>query len=380
MDASTTMRLRREYPLLSGCVYLNSCSMGAVPRGARTAAARYFDAVEQWRDRVFGDLFAEVTEYADGIAELIGAARGSVALDVSVSALLGRVLSALPWSDRPRAITTDLEFPSVRFLLNAFRRYGCEPHVVPSRDGVTIDVERVVEAIDERTRVVVLSHVTFATGALVDVAPIVARARERGALVVLDAYQSIGVVPVDVERMGVDVVLGGAHKWLCGAFDLAFAWVEPSLLATLEPAATGWMASRDPLSFAHAEGWGEGAQRLAAGTPALVPAITSREGLRLVRELGASAIRARSLAMTARIFDHADVAGIQTLTPRADDARGGVVSLRVPDGARAVADLEAAGFVCSYRNGLRLAPHFYNTDDEIDAMMAAVVERARKLS
>lgn len=351
--------MREHFPLLAECVYLNNNSMGATPVGARAAAMRYYDVVEHWRDERFAELHAEVTAYASELGELLGVDGACIAFDTSTSVLLGRILSALDFRERPRAIATEEEFPSVGFLLRATRRWGAEPVIV--KDGSEVEA-----AIDERTRVVVVSHATYATGALLDPSAIVRRAHACGAIVVLDAYQSIGVVPVDVPALGVDVVLGGAHKWLCGAFDLAFAWVRPDLLRTLEPAATGWMAGKDPFAFDGAMEWGP--HRLAAGTPALLPAMTSREGLRLLRGVGIDAIRARSLAMTSRILARADAAGIRVLTPR--ERRGGIVTLDVP--AAVCASLKERGFVASYRRGLRIGPHVYNTDEEIERFMDAV--------
>lgn len=373
----TPAQARAEFPVLATSVYLNSNSMGATPRGARAAATAYFDVVERWRDEAYVDLQAEVEAYANDLATLVGAPRGSIALDVNVSTLFGRLLSCFDWRERPRAVTTDVEFPSAEVALRTFARYGCELVVVPARDGVSVDVDGVCAQIDERVRVVFVSHATFAGGSLTDLAPISRRVREVGALLLVDAYQSCGVLPIDVDALDVDVLFAGAHKWLCGAFDCAFAYVRPGVLTTLEPAATGWMATAEPFSFSPKQGFASGARRLAAGTPALLPALTSREGLRIVREVGIDTIRALSLSRTERIIERADRAGIEVVTPRAPERRAGIVTLRFAGSADVAASLVRAGFVCSHRNGLRVAPHFYNTDDEIDRFMDALIERAR---
>jgi selenocysteine lyase/cysteine desulfurase len=373
----TPAEARAEFPLLETCVYLNNNSLGALPRGAREAASAYYDVFDRWRDEAYGALAAEMQDYADDVAALIGAPSGSVVLDANVSALLGRVLSCFDWRERPRAVTSDLEFPSAAFVLSAQRRLGCEPVIVPSRDGARIDVEGVCEAMNASTRIVVVSHAAFATGSLTPLEPIVKRARDVGALVAVDAYQTVGVVPVDVGALGVDFLFGGAHKWLSGAFDCAFAYVRPELVASLEPSATGWMASGNPMSFGPAAGWAPDARRLAAGTPAPLPAITSREGLRILRSVGVPAIREISLARTARIIARADEAGLEVVTPRDPRERGGIVTLTFPRSADVVAALKRAGFVCSHRGGARIAPHFYNTDDEVERFMDALVLRAR---
>jgi len=301
-----------------------------------------------------------------------------VTLDTSVSSLLGRVLSCFDFRARPRVVTTDLEFPNVELLLGAFLRYGCEPVTVPSADGIAIDPHAVAAAIDERTQLVVVSHATFATGALTYLAPIVRRARSVGALVAVDAYQSLGVVPFDVEALDVDIVFGGAHKWLCGAIDSAFCYVRPSLVGELVPAATGWMASKNALSFARSTGLASDARRMSAGTPAPLAALTSREGLRIVRAVGVERIRALSIARTARIIARADAAGLTVATPRDPRARAGIVNLRFDRSAEVVQALKRDGFVCSHRAGARIAPHFYNTDDEVERFMDALVTYATK--
>ncbi|MDB5213788.1 MAG: Cysteine desulfurase [Myxococcaceae bacterium] len=364
---------RAEFPLLSACVYLNSNSTGAFPRAGREAAERYYDVVARWRDEAWEGFLGSMRDHADDVAALIGAPPGSVTLDTSVSNLLGRFLSCFDYRERPRVVTSDLEFPNVELMLAAFRRYGCEPFVVRSEDGVAIDAEAIADTIDERTQVVIVSHATFASSALTDLGPIVRRAKQMGTLVVVDAYQSLGVVPFDVNALDVDVVLGGSHKWLCGAIDSAFCYVRPSLMRHLEPAATGWMAARDPLAFTRGQGLADDARRMNAGTPAPLPSLTSREGLRIVRAVGVERARALSVARTTRIIERADAAGITVATPRDAHARGGVVNLKLPRGAEVVAALGKEGFICSHRDGARIAPHFYNTDDEIERFMDALV-------
>jgi kynureninase len=376
---SSRASLRGEFPVLSRCVYLNSNANGATPRAAKAALDGYWATLEGWRDEVWQQWWGELGAHADELAALIGALPGSVVCDTNLATLFGRVMSCFDFRRRPVVVTSDLEFPSISFVVRAFRRYGVVPVEVPSRDGAAIDVEQIARTIDERTQLVCLSHATFATGALLDAAPIVRRAHEVGALVVLDAYQSVGVVPIDVTALDVDFVLGGAHKWLCGSYESAFLYIRPSLLLRLEPAATGWTASADPLSLEPPFGWADTARRFAGGTPAVLPSLFSRPGLRIVRELGVDAIRGLSLARTDQIIARADAAGISVLTPRPHARRGGIVALRFPGDAEIARSLIADGFVCSHRGGLRIAPHFYNTDEEIDRFMDELVRRAREV-
>ncbi|HEX5064319.1 MAG TPA: aminotransferase class V-fold PLP-dependent enzyme [Kofleriaceae bacterium] len=370
--------LRIEFPVLARCVYLNSNATGATPRAAKTALDSYWRTLENWRDEVWERWWRDLHAHADDLAELIRAPQGSVVCDTNLATLFSRVMSAFGYGERPNVVTTDLEFPSIPFTIRAFERYGAVAIVVPSRDGATIDTEAVVRAIDERTQLVCLSHATFTTGAVTDLEPIVRRAHEVGALVVLDAYQSVGTMPIDVDELGVDFLLGGAHKWLCGSYESAFLYVRPSLLQRLRPAATGWIAGADPLSFAPQTEWADTARRFAGGTPAMLPTLVSRPGLAMVRGVGLETIRALSLARTDRIIARADDAGLAVATPRSYARRGGIVALRFPGDAEIARALIASGFVCSYRAGLRIAPHFYNTDEEIDRFMDELVRRARE--
>lgn len=372
--------LRGEFPLLARCIYLNSNATGANPRAAKAVLDTYWRTVENWRDEHWERWGGELGAYTDELSELIGAPPGSVVCDVNLGTLFSRVLSCFDYRERPKIVTTDLEFPSMPFAIGAFQRYGAVPVVVPSRDGIEIDVEAVVAAIDERTQLVCVSHATFGTGALLDVAPIVKRAREVGALVVLDAYQSVGIVPIDVAALGVDFLLGGAHKWLCGSYESAFLYVRPSLCAQLQPAAAGWFSAADPMSFQVQSDRADGARRFAGGTPAVLPVLFSRPGLAIVREIGPSVIRDLSLAHTDRIMARADAAGIPVASPRGHARRGGIVTLRFPGDAAVASSLIANDFVCSYRGGLRIAPHFYNTSEEIDRFMTELARRAGEAS
>lgn len=370
-------QLRAEFPVLARCTYLSSNATGAFPRAARKVLDDYWRTLENWRDETWESWMAALDDYASMIAGLIGAPPGSVACDTNVATLFGRVLSCFDFIDRPRVVTSDLEFPSLPFVIEAFTRYGVVPVIVPSADAIEIDVDAIVRAIDERTQLVCVSHATFATGALLDVAPVVRRAREVGALVLLDAYQSIGALPVDVVALDADFVLGGAHKWLCGSYESAFLYVRPSLLPGLEPAASGWMASADPLSFTRQRGFTADARRFASGTPAVLPALFSRPGLDIVTRTGLDWIRGRSLARTDRIIALADAVGIAVATPRQHARRAGIVALRFANDAEVARELIASGFICSHRGGIRIAPHLYNTDDEIELFMSQLVRRAR---
>ncbi|NOK34542.1 aminotransferase class V-fold PLP-dependent enzyme [Corallococcus exercitus] len=369
--------LRAEYPLLQTCTYLNSNSTGALPRAAEGVLAQYWNTMRAWRDDTWDTWLSQMQAYADGVAGLIGAPAGSVALDTNLSAHLSRLASCLEFTgERRRVIVTDLEFPTVPFIWKGFARYGAELVVVPSKDG-RVDEAALEAAIDARTRIVCVSHGAFATGAVLDVARIAKAAHAAGALIATDAYQTVGAVPVDVRQLDVDFLLGGAHKWLGGS-EAAFMYVRPGLLPTLRPAATGWLAGASPLGFKETADYAPDARRMMGGTPAPLMVLLSRPGLELLKGVGMEAVRAHSLRLTDRVMARADEAGLHVVTPREPHRRGGVVALRFQGDAQVTQRLVARGFICSHRGSLRAAPHFYNTPEEVDAFMDALIEEQRK--
>ncbi len=375
-------RARDEFPLLAECVYLNSNSTGATPRGVERVLREYGETLYRWRDSVWETWLAKLAAYADAIAALLGAPAGSVVTDTSTSALLARVASAFDYrGPRRRIVTSDLEFPSIPFVARGFARHGAEVVTIPS-NGDRIDEEALLSAIDERTVLVCVAHATYATGALLDAKRIADRAHQAGAYLLLDAYQSVGTVPVDAPALGVDFLFGGANKWLCGR-ESAFLYVRPEITASLFPAAAGWMASASPLSFTDVTEYAPNARRFASGTPAIVGALVSQVGLDIVRAIGVDAVRRASLANTERIIRRADDAKLRVRTPREPARRAGIVSLAFPGDAEVARALGARGFVCSYRGAVRVAPHFYNTPDEVERFMDALValkhERAHVL-
>ena len=351
-----TAQYRPFFPLLDRCVYLDSNTAGAVPRAARLAVDEYWDAFDEWRDDASTRWSNALADYAADLAALMNAAPRSIVCGTDTSALLTRMTSGLDLRARPVIVTSDLEPSATMSALSALGGHGAELDVVPSANGIEIDGAQIARAIDERTQLVLVSHVTHATGALLNVAPIVRRAREVGALVALDVQHSVGAVPVDVTLLGVDFAFAGAHTWLCGSVGSAFLYVRPS--------------------SSHPSGH---AQRFADGTLAVLPVLMSQPGLAIVRAIGVQAISALSLARTDHIIERADEAGLGVATPRPHHRRGGMVALRFPGDADVARKLNAAGFACSYRGGIRVAPHFYNTDEEIDRFMDALVRATRRL-
>lgn len=377
-DGTKLRAIREEFPVLAGSIYLNTNSTGAFPRAAKEALEGFGALLGSWRDELWKErFFGDLAAHADALAELVGGEKGSVVTDANVATLLGRVVSCFAFEDRPKLVTTTLDFPTAPFLFQGFARYGAEPVVVPSRDGVRVDTEGLLRAIDDRTRLVCIPHATPGTGALVDLGAVVARAREVGALVAVDAFATVGAVPIDARALDLDFVLGGSHKFLCG-LGAAFLYVKPKLLPELRPAVTGWMGTEDPLAFGDALTHASGTRRFLAGTPSVIGALVSRPGLTMVRELGVDAIRARSTALTGRVIARAKEAKIDVKTPESPEERGAIACLSFPGDVAVHKELLARNMVTSYRGLIRVAPHFYTTDEELETFMDTLVELARR--
>jgi kynureninase len=273
---------------------------------------------------------------------------------------------------------TALDFPSVRYVYEGLaRRLGARIRLVPaSPDGSGVDLEQLLAAIDERTRLVAISHVLFRSAWVLDVAAVCRRAREVGALVSLDAYHSVGVLPVDVRAIGADWLAGGVLKWLCGGPGGCFLYANPETVGSLAPALTGWQGHAEPFAFADAMAHAAGAWRWLGGTPVVPALYAAVAGPRILREAGIDAIRAKSMRQTQRLVDLADARGWTVNAPRDPERRGGTVAIDVPNAYPVSQALLARDILVDYRPGagIRMAPHFYTTDAELDAAIAAIEE------
>jgi kynureninase len=306
----------------------------------------------------------------DEIAPLIGAGAGEIAMLPNVTIAQTSVLSALDYTaPRDTIVMTDLDFPSVRYVYDELAtRLGARIVVVPSDDGISIDTQRIVDAIDDRTRLVAISHVLFRSAFIMDVEAICRRAREVGALVSLDAFHSVGVMPVDVKRIGVDFLSGGVLKWLCGGPGGAFLYASPEMSRTLAPSFTGWQAHERPFAFEGEMHYAAHAWRWLNGTPPIPALYAAIEGPRTVRRAGIDAVRAKSTRQTSRLIALADARGYKVTAPRDDARRGGTVAFDVPHAYGVAQALLANDVIVDYRPnaGIRIAPHFYTSDVELE--------------
>jgi kynureninase len=362
---------RDRFPILESTTYLINHSLGAMPAEAeqrllqfanewKTRGARAWS--EGWWDSVFttGDL----------IGSIIGAPAGSTVMHQNVTVAEAIVLSCFDLKPpRNRIVFEEGLFPSVRYVQQAWTRFGAE--VV-----VCADADAVIDAIDERTLLVPISHVLYKTAEIQPVERIVERAHELGAYVCLDAYQSAGTVPLDVTALDVEFCVGGSVKWLCGGPGAGWLYVRPDLAEQLEPAFAGWQGHARPFAFETEMEPAPGAARFLTGTPVVAANYAASAGYEIIQEIGVDRIRANSMRQTALLVDLVDEAGFELTSPREPEIRGGSVVFRVPDFQAVHAELAAREIICDYRPdaGLRFGPHFFTTDDEIRFAVGQVVE------
>ena len=365
---------RRDFPILSSCTYLISNSLGAMPARTRERLAEYADAWARRGVLVWDEWIGLQVQVGDLIGRLLNAARREVTILQNVSVAEATLISCLDFSGpRNKVVYSELEFPTVHYNWQAQAARGARIEVVRSRDGISVEAQALCDAIDDRTLAVPISHVLFRSGALCDIAPVVEKAHRVGAYVFLDVFQSIGVLPIDVQALKVDAVVGACLKWLCGGPGAAFLWVRPELYERLRPTMVGWFGHKRPFDFdMGAFEFADDAWRFAGGTsnvPALYAALS---GLEIINEIGAHAIRARSIELTSRAIERAAEEGFTVRTPLEVSRRGGHVTVDLPDARRACDELIRRGFLVDFRPnaGIRIAPHFYNTRDEVDAAIA----------
>ncbi len=358
---------RARFPILADCVYLINHSLAAMPAKAEDNLLEY---ARMWRERgirSWGEGWWDMpTTVGDQIARILGGAPGSVVMHQNVTVAEMIVISCFraPGA-RNRVVYEEANFPSVRYLYQA----------QPELEVVAVEDDRaIVDAIDERTVLVPISHVLFKNGEIQDVEPIVRRAHEAGAYVVLDCYQSAGVVPLDLTGLDVDFATGGSVKWLCGGPGAGWLYVRPDLAERLEPTFVGWQGHARPFAFEPELEYAGGVRRFLTGTPNVPALYAATAGYDVIEEVGVEAIRERSLASTSLLIELLDDAGLEVASPRDPAPRGGTDTVRTPDHAAVHHALGERGIICDFRPdaGVRIGPHFYNTEDELRRTVAAL--------
>jgi len=380
-DTDSLLTYRGEFPTLSTCTYLISNSLGAMPRGVYDRLREFADTWATLGVRAWGagwwDLKGVV---GDKIAPLMGAPAGSVLVHENASIANSILFSALDFSDtrRNKVVVTDQDFPSDVYTLHRMIPSHIDVQMIHSHDGITIDTEELLDAINEQTRLVSISHVLFRSAYIMPVAAIIEKAHRVGAQVLLNGYHSVGIIPVDVTALNVDFYVGGTLKWLCGGPGGVFLYVRPDILPTLQPKITGWFAHQKPFTF-DVENFvlREDAYRLANGTPGISSLYAIQPGVEIIGQVGVDNIRQKSLRQTALLIDRADQAGYIVNSSRDPATRAGTVTLRPGDHAYEISrELLACNIVIDYREGagIRIAPHFYNSDAEVRQVIDAIGE------
>ena len=365
---------RDRFPILRDCTYLINHSLAAMPAAAEDRLLEY---ARMWRERgirSWGEGWWEMpVTIGDQLGRIMGAAPGTIVMHQNVTVAEEVVISCFRKGlfespgTRNRVVYEEANFPSVRYLYQA----------QPDLEVVAVEDDRaIVEAIDERTLLVPISHVLFKNAEIQDVEPIVRRAHEVGAYVVLDCYQSAGVVPFDLAALGVDFAVGGSVKWLCGGPGAGWLYVRPDLAERLEPTFVGWQGHARPFAFEPELEYAPGVRRFLTGTPNVPALYAASAGYDIIEEIGVERIRERSLTLTSLLIDLLEGAGFEISSPREPARRGGTVLVRTPDDPAVHRELGERGIICDFRPdaGIRLGPHFFNTEDELRETVAELVD------
>ncbi|MBI4502472.1 MAG: aminotransferase class V-fold PLP-dependent enzyme [Gemmatimonadetes bacterium] len=362
-QAHRLARYRTEFPIFERQIYLNSCSLGALSKRSRAKVVELLDVWESRGAAAWYDVWWQaLADLRGGYAGVIGAHPAEIALHASVSTATAVLASALDYTDRPKVVTTSLDFPTVVYQWLAKRPLGVDVEIVESRDGISVAPEALARAIDDRTALVATSHVFFTSGAIQDIQAVAAAAHQKGALCLIDAYQSAGQVPIDVHASGVDFLTAGGLKWLLGGTGIVFLYVRNGLVKELKPSVTGWFAHGRQFAFeSRSIEWQEDARRFEQGTPALAAVYAQLGGLELINEIGIPAIRSTVSELTEDLISRARSAGLKPKV--ADDAsqRSAIVMIPAANPAQEVRRLAEAGIVADARpDHVRLSPFFYN--------------------
>jgi len=377
-------RYRSEFPTLASGIHLLSHSLGPVPRAARESMLAYIDA---WEHHTSEDAWAtswwELSRrVGDRIARILGGQPGSVQIQPNASIALATVASCFDFKSnaRNKVVTTALDFPSMEYFWDGQRQIGAQIEVVPAADGISVPLERVLDAIDNQTCLVALAHTSYRSSSRIDARAIVERAHQKGALVLLDVYQSAGVVSLKAADWNVDFLIGGTIKWLCGGPSCGYLYVRPDLQRDLRPRLTGWVAHDAPFEFAQAPmRYARSVRRFAQGTPSIPALYSAIPGLEIIEKVGIAEIAAESKRRTQWMIDFASERGWTINTPRETDQRGGSVMIGVDDAKLMSERLSEQKVFVDWRPGagLRISPHFFNTDDEVEEalnILAALME------
>ena len=374
-QAHALSHYRSEFPIFQRRIYLNTCSLGALSVRSRRLVETFLD---EWQDRgasAWYDVWWErLGALRAGYAGLIGASPGEIALHASISTATAALAGLLDYTRRPKVVTTSLDFPTVAYQWLARRPAGLELEIVESPDGVTVPVEHLAAAIDDRTALVATSHVYFTTGAVQDIRALAVAAHAKGAYCYIDAYQSVGQIPFDVHDTGVDFLSAGGLKWLLGGPGIVFLYVRSDLIRCLTPTVTGWFAHAQQFDFnPRTLDWHVDARRFEQGTPALAAVFAQLGGLEIVLEIGVERIRSVTAMLVEDLIGRAKAAGLAPRVAEEPHRRSAIVTIPHGDPPAAIRRLAEEGIVADARPGhVRLSPFFYNLVDDNASAIAAL--------
>ena len=374
--ADSLLSYRKQFPALEECVHMISHSLGCVPAQAKDDLGEFF---ELWRTKsitAWSDWLPEVDRAAERIEKIISAPRGTVIMMHNVSQIMSVLASCFEYTAaRNKVVYESLMFPTVSYVWHAEQRRGAKCELVPARDDQMIDPDAMCAAIDDHTLLVPTQHVVFASAQIQDAKRIAAHAKQAGAHVILDCYQSIGAIPLDVVDLGVSFACGGSVKYVCGGPGAAWLYVRQDLIEQFAPRVTGWFGNEAPFAFTMPDQtYADSIWRYMGGTPAVAALYQARAGQKIVGEIGVRKIRDKSLVMTQKCIDWVDELGFKLNSPRAGDQRGGSVVFDFVGSAEVCRELNRRKFFCDHRPGvgIRIAPHFYTKAEEIDLVFNEV--------
>ena len=376
MQAIDFTKLRKQFPLLEERNYLATHTLGPLPQEAVIDIEAYTRSLYLGR-RALPIWLEQYERMFSPIEKLLNAPIGSIAITASATAAQSAIAATIqPNTKRNRIIITDLDFSSCRYMWKSQIQRGFDIIEIKSADKIQIPAADIIAQIDDRVAIVAVSLVSYLSSARLDIQPIIDAAHAAGAIVVLDAYQAVGIIPINVMSLNADVVVGGTNKWLCGGIGLAFAYVRPALAEQLDPVYPGWFAHLQPTAFADTFTPATGARRFQQGTPSIEPIYTSRAGLQFALDLGVEQIHQRNIDLTTYLIDCADAYGIPVNTPRSPHQRGGTICLGINLAEIMVQELAELGIDVDTRSslGIRVSPHPCNTEQDCQQLMEAVAK------
>ncbi len=374
--------MRDRFPLLQKKTYLSNHTLGAVPEKTQQSLQDYYDV---WNEEGIvaweGEWWEMVEQFSSLVSDLLNAPEETIVPLQNVTRGMAGVASCFAYEEpRNQIVMTDVEFVTSYAFWNRLQELGAETVIVESEDGVTVDPEKMKEAITDRTLLVATSHAFFQSGAMQELKPVVEHAHDMGAMVLGDGYQVIGIVPVDVRDLNVDFYVGGSHKWLCGGPGGGFLYVQKDRLDEVHPRLTGWFGLQNPFGFdvePHETGeQHEGAYRFFSGTPNVPGLYGAMEGVRIVNEIGVDRINRISRQMTQEMIRRANAEGFDVTTPEDPDRRNGMVCMDFPGSGDVREKLIERDVIVDWRPdcGIRASAHFYNNFDDVDRFWNQLLE------